>query len=357
MTRALIVGGTGPSGVPIIEAMLARGWDVTIYHRGSHEVDFSQNIEHIHGDPFERESIDRDLDGRKFDIAICTYGRLRHLADSLAGRVGQLVAMTSGAAYKGYRNPAHSGGALPSPLAEDFATYDDKEVDSFGWAVAESERQVMTHHTAGAFRATIFRYPNIYGPRSTVGAIPAIMRRILDGRRAIILPGNGDRLRNRGFVDNLAHAVMLACETDVASGQIYNICDERTLTLAELVKTVARAMNVDVELIHVAHPRVDELCRAYVSEPHHQLFDLSKVKRDLGYRDIVAAPEAVERTTRWLLDAGEHQDSLASAPNSGGFRADPLAYELEDKLIALSRAFDAEVDRSIPVIGRDRIKP
>ncbi len=49
-TKALVLGGTGPPGPLIIEGLFKRGCDVTIYHSGMHEVDYSQLVEHIHDD-------------------------------------------------------------------------------------------------------------------------------------------------------------------------------------------------------------------------------------------------------------------------------------------------------------------
>ena len=37
--KALVIGGTGPTGPYIVEGLLRRGYEVTIYHRGTHEVE------------------------------------------------------------------------------------------------------------------------------------------------------------------------------------------------------------------------------------------------------------------------------------------------------------------------------
>ena len=36
-SSALVVGGTGPTGPHILDGLLERGFDVTIFHRGTHE--------------------------------------------------------------------------------------------------------------------------------------------------------------------------------------------------------------------------------------------------------------------------------------------------------------------------------
>ena len=79
--RALVVGGTGPTGPFLVQGLLQRGYQVTILHRGTHEVpEIPPEVEHIHTDPHFRDSLDQALAGRAFDLAIATYGRLRLVA-------------------------------------------------------------------------------------------------------------------------------------------------------------------------------------------------------------------------------------------------------------------------------------
>ena len=61
--KALIIGGTGPTGPYIVEGLLQRGYQVTILHRGTHEVDMPPEVEHIHGDPHFVETLEEALAG------------------------------------------------------------------------------------------------------------------------------------------------------------------------------------------------------------------------------------------------------------------------------------------------------
>ena len=56
--RTLVVGGTGPTGPFIVEGLRQRGHQVTIFHRGTHEIpEIPPEVEHIHGDPHFPETI------------------------------------------------------------------------------------------------------------------------------------------------------------------------------------------------------------------------------------------------------------------------------------------------------------
>lgn len=98
--KILIIGGTGPTGSFMVEELLSRGHQVTIYHTGAHEVEFSTPVEHLHGDPRELRDLQRDLGGRSFDAAVNTAGRIRHVIEVLRGRVEKLVAISGMGVYR-----------------------------------------------------------------------------------------------------------------------------------------------------------------------------------------------------------------------------------------------------------------
>ncbi len=53
----LVVGGTGPTGRPLVNTLLRNGYRVTIYHTGSHEVKSDADVEHLHGGPRDTDDI------------------------------------------------------------------------------------------------------------------------------------------------------------------------------------------------------------------------------------------------------------------------------------------------------------
>ena len=80
---------------------------MAIFHRGTHEIpEIPATVEHIHGDPHFRETFNAALAGRTFDVVIATYGRIRVLAEALAGKVGQFIAIGGVPVYRGYFTPS-----------------------------------------------------------------------------------------------------------------------------------------------------------------------------------------------------------------------------------------------------------
>ena len=332
MKTALVVGGTGPSGPFLVNGLLGRAYEVSIFHRGTHEVaEIPDQVEHIHGDPHFRETFDAAISRRSFDVVIATYGRIRVIAEALAGRAGQFIAIGGVPAYRGYfAASANFPPGLPIPVPETAQTVQSEEEHRFSYLIASTERAVLASHPRGV----VYRYPYVYGPNQLVPREWCIIRRVLDKRPFMILSEGGLSLMTHGYAQNLAHAVLLAVDhPDAAAGQIFNCGDEIQYSVRQIVDIIAHDMNHKFEIISlpaaVAYP-----ARGVSLEftPHHKLMDISKLRQLLGYSDPVPPEEALRRTARWYV---EHQ------PERGGNieqrLQDSFDYATEDQLAAIYR--------------------
>ena len=224
--KALVIGGTGPTGPYLINGLLEQGYDVSMLHRGTHDSDeIPAHVERIIGDPHFRESLTEALGGRTFDLIIATYGRIRYVAEVVAGHTGRLITIGGPPSYKALMHPQHRfPHGVQMPLPEDAPLVESAEEFRFGHLVRITEDAVMQGHADGHYSASHFRYPMVYGPRQLTPTIWPIMRRIMDGRRHIVLPDGGLSLVARGYSRNVAHAVLLAArQPDAAAGQIYHL--------------------------------------------------------------------------------------------------------------------------------------
>src|SRR5260370_40123248 len=107
--EALIIGGTGPTGPFMIQGLVDRGYTPVVLHRGSHEVDFVAQFEHLHADPHFADPVRDVIADRRFDLAIAAYGLLRVLIDVLAGHTARLITI-GGTVSKRPRWRAPAGG-------------------------------------------------------------------------------------------------------------------------------------------------------------------------------------------------------------------------------------------------------
>ncbi len=323
--RTLVIGGTGPTGPFIVNGLRERGHDVTIFHRGTHEIDeIPGDVAHIHGDPHFSETIEAALAGHEFDLVVATYGRIRLIAEALAGRVERFVSVGGYAVYHGFSNPRvlHPAG-LTAPVPEDAPLAEDETEERFSTLIARTEAAVFRHHPA----ATHFRYPYVYGAYQLVPREWSIVRRVLDGRTRMLLADGGTNLSTHGWAGNLARAVLLAVDQPaVSAGKAYNCGDLDQLSVRQIIEVVADALGATMETVPVPWEVAGPAKVTSVGGRFHQLMDLTRLRADLGYRDLLPATEALARTARWYA---EHRPDTSVEQRLG----DPFDYAWEDRMM------------------------
>jgi nucleoside-diphosphate-sugar epimerase len=299
--RALVIGGTGPTGPVIVNGLLDRGYEVSVLHRGEHEIDFNAPVEHIHVDPHFLEELAAALQGRHYEIIIATYGRLRFLVDAAANVTDRLITV-GGTMYSFDRStPADESAPrrVENPLVE---------------KIVRTEQILFDAHERGVFNVTHFRYPGLYGPRQLAPREWSVIRRILDGNFSIPIADGGLTLQSRAYSENAGYATLLAVDdANTSSGQVYNVADLYTPSDADRAFAIARVMGKEIELINypaeASRPAYFwGVSRDYnyflTGDPpstHHQLLDTSKIQSELAYRDLVSFDAAIQRTVNWYI--------------------------------------------------------
>ena len=91
--KALVIGGTGPTGPFVVEGLINRHYEVATFHRGTHEVELPESVEHIHGDPHFIETLEKGLGTRTFDLVVSMYGWLRYTAQVMKDRTSRFIAV------------------------------------------------------------------------------------------------------------------------------------------------------------------------------------------------------------------------------------------------------------------------
>jgi 2'-hydroxyisoflavone reductase len=98
--RLLVLGGTVFLGRHVVRLALARGHDVTLFHRGKSNPGVFPEAEHVLGD---RDGGLAALDGREWDAVVDTSGYVPRVvgasAAALSGRAGHYTFVSSGSVY------------------------------------------------------------------------------------------------------------------------------------------------------------------------------------------------------------------------------------------------------------------
>ena len=341
--RILLIGGTGPTGPGILEGLLERGHTPVVLHRGTHEVTQTQAVEHIHADPHFTDSLREAMTGRTFDVVIATYGRLRLLPEVFDRMMPRIITV-GGAIY------------LPSsvPSTEESPRWLRGKLYQ---RIVETERALARAHDAGRICWTHLRYTGLYGPRQIVPREWSIVRRLRDGRTRFVVPDAGLTIYSRAFTENAAGAVLSAFDAPAAAaGQVYNVADAVSLSIADRIRMVADIMDRAVDVIALpvglggpsaAHwlsgrSRRDHSQGSSVLDTQHEIVSTAKIRSQLGYTDAVEVREAMTSTVGWYLEnplseGGELEDNLG----------DPFDYDAEDELVhRLRQVTEAASDHS-----------
>lgn len=323
---ALIVGGTGPTGPHVVNGLVERGYGVAILHSGRHESELiGPEVEHLHTNAFDIAAVADALGPRTFDLVVPMYGRLRDLATYFVGRCGRLISVGGAPIYRGFGWPEANdpaGMAVPTrehgPLA---GPGDNPKV----LKMVETEQALFEHHPT----ATHLRYPRLYGPHQVQPKEWCIVRRLLDGRRRIIVADGGLSLIVLAYSRNAA-AALLTCvdRPDVAAGRVVNVTDERTVTVGQWIGLLAEGLGIDVELVAMPWELARPAWPFGESTNHHRVLGTELLCGELGHRDVLPVTEALRSTARWLAD---HPLERGSVTENG--LQDPFDYAAEDRLM------------------------
>jgi nucleoside-diphosphate-sugar epimerase len=221
---------------------------------------------------------------------------------------------------------------MPVPTLETAPTADqfDRPIRNDKVArMVDTERAVFAAHPS----ATHVRYPLIYGPYQLLPREWLVVRRVLDGRRRIIVADGGLQLVSAAYVENAAAAVLLcADQPDATAGEVLHAGDETTPTVRQVIEIVAAELDREIEIVdlpyEMARPAYPLMMRG---GSFHRFMPPTRLLA-LGYRDRVPYREGLARTVRWLVDNPPRGDSIERNLQ------DPFNYAAEDALLA---AWDA----------------
>lgn len=171
--RLLVLGGTDFVGWAVAEEALERGWDVTVFHRGTRPSPEGAAV--LHGDRTAQDGL-RALEKGEWDAVVDTWSAapcaVAAAAQLVADRVGHHSYISSRSVY-----------TFPSPLGADesWPTVDaDPESDGTDYAADKRGGELAAEGAFGS-RALAVRAGLILGPRENVGRLPWWLGRIARG--------------------------------------------------------------------------------------------------------------------------------------------------------------------------------
>jgi 2'-hydroxyisoflavone reductase len=232
--RLLVLGGTIFLGRHVTAEALARGHEVTVFHRGRNGADLFPEAEHALGD---RGGDLGALQGRAWDAAVDTSGyEPEDVARSSALDLGHLVFVSTCNVYPSWPE---------EPVDEDTPVW--TEGDGYGPKKAACERAA---EAAMPGRVASVRAGLICGPNDNVFRLPWWVRRMAAGGD-VVAPGDPDRTVQLVDARDLAAWMLDLAEQRVA-GAFNGTAPAGVTTMGEVLGAAVAATGSGARLHWIA---------------------------------------------------------------------------------------------------------
>ncbi len=311
--RFLILGGTRFIGPAVVRLAADQGHTVAVFHRGDSEADLPSSVVRLLGDRKCLASFRTGFTRFAPDVVIDTFAMTERdgqdVMQVFAGVARRVVVLSSMDVYRAYDRfrGVDPGEPELEPLTEDallrerlfpYRTQAKNENDLlYHYEKILVERAVLGQ---AGLPGTVLRLPCVYGPGDYQHRTFEYLMQMDDGCSSILL----GRLRaawrwTRGYVEDVAAAVVLAATDERAAAQIFNVGEPESLSEAEWVRRIGDAAEWTGDVVVVPDDQLPQGPRAKFDWRHFIVGDTSKIRRVLGYHERVAAQEAMARTVAW----------------------------------------------------------
>ena len=297
--RAIVTGGAGFIGSHVVDALVARGDEVSVVDSlvhgrrenvaaaaGLHVRDIREPLDdlfddvrpelvfHLAAQADVRVSVEDPVD----DATVNVLGTVRIL--EAARRHGAQVVFSS------------TGGAIYGECADPAGEDDPREpLSPYGTAKLSAEEYLRMFNRLYGTRHVSLRYGNVYGPRQDphgeAGVVAIFLGALARGEQARIF-GDGLQARDYVYVGDVARATVAAVGQN---GGVFNVGTGRATSVVELYELCARVAGSDAAAEH-APARLGELQRS--------VLDPSLAASELGFAAMVELEDGLRATWDWI---------------------------------------------------------
>jgi len=327
MRKIVVTGGGGFVGQAIVKMALGRGWDCTVIGRNRYPVIEALGARCLAGDIRDRAYVAAAVRGADtvFHVAalagiwgpwssyhsINVLGTKNVLDGCRSGGVAHLV-YTSTPSVVFDRDHIRGG--------DETLPYPNRFLCHYAKSKVLAEKMVLGAN--GEDLATCAIRPHlVWGP----GDPHLVPRLLMKGKnRQLKKVGNGDNLVDISYVDNVAHAHLLAADNLAgvrsAAGKAYFVSQGKPVNLWDWINElfarvgiapvttavpfpVAYAAGAAFELLYTIlrkndEPRMTRFLAEQLAKSHY--FSCVAIEQDLGYSPIVSTESGMEKLVEWI---------------------------------------------------------
>jgi nucleoside-diphosphate-sugar epimerase len=260
--RTLVIGGTRNLGPALVEALLARGDEVTILHRGQTQADLPPAIERLHADRSDADQLARAIDGRSWDcvvdMTLYTGADAKSAARIFSGRCERYIMISTGQVYlvrqpelpRPFREEDYEGEVMPEP--QPAGGYDYKNW-LYGFEKRNAEDALLAAHGETGFPFVAIRLPMVNSERDHYDRIYGYLTRLWDGGPTLA-PAGPIHLLRHVYGGDVIRAI-LAASLAAKPGAAYNISQEERIAFDDFMNMLADLTGTSLQIVRV--PRAE----------------------------------------------------------------------------------------------------
>lgn len=303
MTKVLVTGGAGFIGSHVVDLLVNKEFDVIVLDNLStgKKENLNPGAKFIQADIRDTSISNYFMNNRPeyvihhaaqmnvrtsmknpiFDADVNILGTLNLLNASLAAGTKRFVHISSSAIY---------GEPVYLPVNEEHPI---KPLCHYGISKHTIEHYVEVYHQTEGLKYTVFRYPNVYGPRQDpngeAGVIAQLSGKILRDE-PITITGYGEQTRDFVYVRDIAMANYLAITKEHPS-RVYNLGSNRGTSINQILNMLEKISGKQIYPSYVA---------SILGETKHIHLDPSRAIRDLGWDFCTSLEHGLPETFNYI---------------------------------------------------------
>jgi len=313
--RLLVSGGAGFIGSHLVERLLKNGNSVTVVdnfnnyysecikRRNLKDAIKNKKFKLVKCDVRDSHQMKKILEGAKFDCIIHLAG-MAGVRESLINpllyndvnvggtlnllelarkyRTGRFIFASSSSVYGNSRCfPFCEEDRNPAPLSP------------YGISKLLAEYYCKIANKVYGLQCTVLRLFSVYGPRQRPDmAIHKFARSIMGGREITIF-GSGNTKRDYTFVSDIVSGIDAAISKypRTTNFEIFNLGNSQMVKLSYVIKLLEDALKKKAKI---------KILPERSCEPSQTLADISKARKELGYKPLTPIEKGIPEFTDWL---------------------------------------------------------
>ncbi|MEK7579461.1 MAG: SDR family oxidoreductase [Patescibacteria group bacterium] len=301
MAKALVTGGAGFIGSHLVDALVARGDEVTVLDdlstgKKANLAHIAVPITFIEGSVDDYDTVAKASKGvdtifhlaaiasvqKSVEAPIVTHrvntqGTLTVFEVAHRRGIPKVVYVSSSAVY-GNLPELPKNESMPCCPKTPYALH-----KMIGEKYARMYHELHNLHTVG------LRFFNVFGPRqdalSPYSGVISLFHKKIKAGEAITIFGDGETTRDFTFVSDAVSALLTA-EEKGSAGSVYNIGTGHETSLNQLVDALEQVLGVSATAAH-APERIGDIKRSVA--------DISKARTELGWEPQVEFNEGIQK--------------------------------------------------------------